>query len=86
MPTITYDDDQNLEWIIDKTTGKPKQIIKDGGRLRVSLLDALAARDQSSDFAARQQLSDAEKYVMRDAEWRRASYYNRPGWRIPAGC
>ena len=72
MPKI-FEDNENLEWVIDETTGKPVQIIKDGGRLRVSFFDAMAARHQ---------LSDAEQYAIRDAEWRRSQAGNRPGFRF----
>ena len=69
--TIKYKDDENLEWVIGDD-GLPKQIIRDHATMRVSLMDAMAARGQ---------LTDAEKHLMLDQEWRRHSYYNRPGFR-----
>ena len=69
MPNL---DDENYETVIG-VDGKPTRILKDGARVRVSMLDAMAARHQ---------LSDAEQYAMRDAEWRRSQAGNRPGFRF----
>ena len=69
--TIKYKDDENLEWVIGDD-GLPKQIIRDHATMRVSLMDAMAARGQ---------LTDADRAVLADAEYRKATAGNRP-----SGC
>ena len=63
--------DPNLEYVFDDT-GKDVEVIRDHATMRVSLMDAMAASGQ---------LTDAERHLMQDAEWRRFSYYNLPGFR-----
>ena len=93
--TKIYQEEDNLYETIIGRDGKPKRVLRpkdsnllnilqDGERMRVSLFDSLAARDQQSDFAARKQLSDAERYVMEDMAHRHASAGNRPGFRYLA--
>ena len=57
--TKFYKDDENFEWV-EGSDGKLVQVIKDGGRARVSFFDAQAAR---------MPLTDAERYVLEDARW-----------------
>jgi hypothetical protein len=66
------EDNENFETIIG-TDGKPMRILKDGGRARVSFFDAQAAR---------QPLTDTERFVLEDAYWRERSRANRPGFRL----
>ena len=47
--------------------------LKDGHCIRVSMRDAQQARDQ--------QLSDADRYVLADQQWRERTRANRPGFR-----
>ena len=47
--------------------------LRDGHSVRVGMLDAMAARHE---------LSDADRYVMEDAQHRRAAAGNRPGYRF----
>ena len=54
--------------------GNVFNMLQDGERLRVSMMDAMAARDG--------QLSDADRYVLADQEYRAHTQYNRPGFRV----
>jgi hypothetical protein len=69
--TKFYKDDENFEWV-EGSDGKLVQVIKDGGRARVSFFDAQAAR---------MPLTDAERYVLEDARWREQTRANRAGFR-----
>jgi hypothetical protein len=61
----------NLEYVFDDT-GKEVEVIRDHATMRVSLMDAMAARGQ---------LTDAEQRLAIYDEWQRRGYYNRPGFR-----
>ena len=72
MTNHLEDDDKNYETVIG-VDGKPMRIIRDGARVHVSLLDAMASRHQ---------LSDVERYVLQDQEYRTRTAAHRPGWRV----
>ena len=62
-----------LKRVLRPKDGNLLNILQDGERLRVSLMDAMAARDE--------QLSDADRYVLADQEWREKTRANRAGFR-----
>jgi hypothetical protein len=72
--------DPNQEYVFDDT-GREVAVIKDGARMRVSLLDAQRARGQLTD--AEIQMQD---HIARDHAWRQATAGNRPGFRIDSSA
>ena len=65
--------DPNQEYVFDDS-GREIAVIRDGATMHVSLLDAMAARGEH--------MTDADRAVLADAEYRKKTAGNRPGFRV----
>ena len=74
----------NFEYVLNDK-GEEIEILRDGGVARspMRLKDSAsnATRHHFTDVVDELRISDADRYQLRDAQWRRETRYNRPGFR-----
>ena len=75
---MIIDKDGQPHWRYKGIDGNLLKALRDGERMRVSLADAEEVRDERP---ARHQLSEADRLVLADAEYRRKTAGSRPGFR-----